>query len=230
MCNQLKVEFFKFRRFELFYLGIFLMFGVGCAYGFLKFPGGSMYDGFAATMGDVSFLFVSALISSWFVGNDFSNRTIHNEITTGYSRLSVLLVRELPAVLSAVMLHFTYVVATMIGLGVKRGFSFEVFQIQDLYWGITVMLQLIAMQSVVVLITFLCAKAAAAIAASVCVIFLMCNIVRNFLEVKAYTMSCFCLAQTHSNETLLPTGIIAILTILITVIITWFMFRKREVK
>ena len=230
MCNQLKVEFFKFRRFELFYLGILLMFGVGCAYGFFKFPGGSMYDGFAATMGDVSFLFVSALISSWFVGNDFSNRTIHNEITTGYSRLSVLLVRELPAVLSAVMLHFTYVVSTMIGLGVKRGFSLEVFQIQDLYWCITVMLQLIAMQSIVVLITFLCAKAAAAIAASVCVIFLTCNIVRNFLEVKAYTMSCFCLAQTHSNETLLPTGIIAILTILITVIITWFIFRKREVK
>ena len=93
MCNQLKVEFFKFRHFILFYLGVILMAGAGGAYGFLKFPNADIYDGFTATLSDVSFMFVTALVSAWFVGNDFSNRTIHNEITTGYSRLSVLFVR-----------------------------------------------------------------------------------------------------------------------------------------
>ena len=230
MCNQLKVEFFKFRHFILFYLGLILMAGVGGSYGFLKFPNADIYDGFTATLSDVSFMFVTALVSAWFVGNDFSNRTIHNEITTGYSRLSVLFVRELPAFLSAVITHFMYVVSTMIGLGMKKGFSFEGFQIQDLYWCIVVMLQLIAMQSIIVFITFLCAKAAASIAASVCVIFFMCNIARTFVETKVYTLSCFSLAGNHSCETLIPTGIAAIVTIVVVVSITWLIFRKREVK
>lgn len=230
MCNQLKVEFFKFRRFELFYLGIMLMIGVGCSYGFIKFPDGNIYDGFAATLGDTSFMFVPALVSAWFVGNDFSNRTIHNEITTGYSRLSVLLVRELPVFLSTIMLHLIYVAATMVGLGIKKGFSFETFQIQDVYWCITVMLQLIAMQSIVVLITFICAKAAASIAVSVCFIFLMCNILRNFLEIKVYTMSCFCLVRNNSYEMMIPSGVVAIATIFVSVMITWLIFRRKEIK
>lgn len=230
MCNQLRVAFLKFRRFELFYFGILLMAGLGGAYGFLKFPDGTIYDGFAGTLSDTSFMFVSALVSAWFVGNDFSSRTIHDEITTGCSRWSVLLVRELTAFLSAVILHVTYVVATVIGLGIQKGFSFEAFQIQDLYWCITVMLQLIAMQSVIVLITFICAKAAAAIAVSVCFIFLMCNILRNFVEVKAYTMSCFCLVRAHSYEMLIPAGIAAILTTAVIIIITWLVFRKREIQ
>lgn len=230
MCNQLKVEFLKFRRFALFYFGILLMMGLGGAYGFLKFPDRTIYDAFGATLGDTSFMFVSALVSAWFVGNDFSNRTIHDEITTGCSRWSVLFVRELPAFLSVVMLHFTYVVSTVIGLGIQNGFSFEAFQIQDLYWCITVMLQLIAMQSVIVLITFICAKAAAAIAVSVCFMFFMCNILRNFLEVKAYTMSCFCLVREHSYEMLIPAGIIAVLTTVVFVIMTWLVFRKREIQ
>lgn len=230
MCNQLKVEFLKFRRFELFYLGLLLMIGVGSAYGFVKFPESNLYDGFQATMGDVSFMFVPALVSAWFIGNDFSNRTIHNEITTGYSRWSVLFVRELPAFLLAVFLHFSYVVSTMIGLGIKNGFSFYGFQVPDLYWCITVMLQLIAMQSIVVLITFLCARAAAAIAVSVVSMFFMCNILRNFLNIRAYTMSCFCLAQNHSSEILIANGISAIVTVIVVVVVTWFVFRKKEIK
>lgn len=101
-----------------------------------------------STLKDTSMMFVPVLLSAGFVGNDFSNRTIHNEITIGYSRLSALLVRELPAFLSAVILHFTFAVGTAVGLGVKVGFSFELFQIQDLVWCFTVMLQLMAMQSI----------------------------------------------------------------------------------
>ena len=230
MCNQLKVEFKKFQSFGLFYLGLLLMIGLGSAYGFVKFPEKNLYDGFLETIRDVSFMFVPTLVSAWFVGNDFSNRTIHNEITTGCSRWSVLFVRELPTFLSAVLLHFVYVVSTMIGLGVKNGFSFEGFQMSDLYWCITVMLQLIAMQSIIVLITFLCAKAAAAIAVSVVFMFFMCNILRNFLNVKVYTMSCFCLAPNHSSETLIGSGIAAIATVVVVIMVTWLVFRKKEIK
>ena len=230
MCNQLKVEFLKLRRFELFYFGMILMIGLGSSYGFNKFPNASIYDGFVATLSDTSFMFVPALISAWFVGNDFSNRTIHNEITTGCSRLSVLFVRELPTYLSVVTLHFIYVVSTAIAVGVKNRFSFDGFCMQDLCWCAAVILQLIAMQSIIVLITFICAKAASAIAVSVCFIFLMCNILRNFFEGKFYTMSCFCLARNNSYETLIPTGIVAAFIIIITVILTWLVFRKKEIK
>lgn len=230
MCNQMKVEFSKFRCFGLFYFGILLMIGLGGSYGFVKFPHANIYDGFAATLCDTSFMVIPALITAWFVGNDFSNRTIHNEITTGCSRLSVLFVREVPVFLSGVLLHFTYVAATMTGVGMKNGFSLEGFQIKDLYWCITVMLQLIAMQSIIVLITFISAKAAPAIAVSVCFIFFMCNILRNYLGVKVYTMSCFCLARDNFYETLLSSGIVTILTIIIIVMITWLVFRKKEIK
>lgn len=230
MCNQLKVEFSKFRCFGLFYFGILLMIGLGGSYGFIKFPDANIYDGFASTLCDTSFMMIPTLITAWFVEIDFSNRTIHNEITTGYSRLSVLLVREMPVFLSVVLLHFAYVAATMIGIGMKQGFSVDAFQIKDLYWCIVVMLQLIAMQSIIVLITFISARAAAAISISVCFIFFMCNVLRNYLDVKVYTMSCFGLVQENSYEMMIPSGIIAIVTIVITVMVTWLVFRKKEIK
>lgn len=230
MCNQLRVEFFKFCRFGLFYFGLFFMAGMGLYLGYLKMPSENIYVGFAAALGDTSMVFMPTLVSAWFVGNDFSNRTIHNEITIGCKRLFVLLVRELPTFLSTVILHFVLVVSVVIGMGIKSGFSFEVFQMQDLGWCVTVMLQLIAMQSIIVLITFVCGKAASSIAVSVCFILFVCNILRNFLETKVYSMSCFCLAQNNSYETLIPTGIAAIVTTVAVVILTWLVFRKKEIK
>ena len=234
MCNKLKVVFFKFRNFWIFYVGIVGLAGVGAAHGYIKLAGqgakNGIYEAFAGTICDSSFLFLLSLIAAWFIGNDFSNRTIHNEITTGCSRLSVLFVRELPVFLFAVILHTIYIFSTVIGVGIKAGFSFALFTKRDVLWGIVVLLQLLAIQTLVVLITFICAKVSAAIAVSVCFTFVACNVLRNYFDGKIFTSSCFCLAQNNLSKTLIPAGVTALATLIITVIVTYLVFRKKEIK
>lgn len=234
MCNQLKVTFFKLRHFWLFIIVVVFMAGIGFFHGYIKLASlvheNGMYDAFIATNCDTSFIFLLALVSASFIGSDFSNRTIHHEITTGYSRWSVLVVRELSASLSAVILHFTFIICTMIGVGIKTGFSVDRFENRDLFWCVVILLQLSALQSIIVLITFICAKASVAIAASVCFTFLMCNVLRNFFDGIIFKSSCFCLVQNNAYETLIPTSMIAVLTLIVTITVTYFVFRKKEIK
>lgn len=234
MCNQLKVEFFKLRHLWIFYLGIVGMAGLGGAHGYMKLAKlateNGIYTGFSSACGDTSFVFLLSLVAAWFIGNDFSNRTIHHEITTGCSRWSVLVVRSIPVFFATTLLHFTYMFAEMVGVGMKTGISFQMFEKQDIFWFITVMLQIIAVQSIIILITFIVAKSAVAIATSVCFTFVTCNILRNFFEGKWFIWSCFCFAQDNTKETLLPTSICAIFTIIIAIISTYLIFRRKEIK
>ena len=232
MCNQLKVSFFKFRHFWLFYVAVICMAGLGFSYGFIKLAslGCSVYDAFRETNCDTSFLFILSLISAWFVGSDFSNRTIHHEITLGYSRWSVLSVREMPVFVSGVILHYVYVFSAMLGVASITGFSEMVFTLQDLLWCITIALQLIAMQSIITLISFICANAPAAIAVSVSFTIIACNVLRNFLNETVFNRTVFFLAPNNANETLALASKVAVATLVITITLTYFLFRKREIK
>ena len=62
MCNQLRVELFKLRRFWLLYLAVTGMFAAGFSWGYIKLTdvGFSVYDAFAAANNDTSFVFVLA--------------------------------------------------------------------------------------------------------------------------------------------------------------------------
>jgi len=232
MCNQCKVTFFKFRHFVLFYIAVLCMVGFGFSYGFVKIAGmgGSTYDAFLATNCDTSFMFILALITAWFLGSDFSNRTIHHEITLGYSRWSVLLVRELPVLLSGVILHFAYVFSAVLGVACKNGFSGAVFETADILWCITIMLQLMGLQSVITMITFICAKAPAAIAISVSFTIIACNVLRNFLGGTFFTKTVFYLARDNASATLLPTSIVAVITLIGFIALTYMVFRRKEIK
>lgn len=208
------------------------MAGVGFAYGFIKIAdrGGSAYDAFMAVNSDTSFMFILALITAWFLGSDFSNRTIHHEITLGYSRWSVLLVRELPVWLSGVILHFTYVFSAVLGVICKNGFSGGMLGTADALWCITIMLQLIGLQSIITMITFICAKAPAAIAISVSFTIIACNVLRNFLDGTFFTKTVFCLARDNASETLLSTSIVAVITLVGSIALTYLVFRRKEIK
>lgn len=232
MYNQLKVTFFKFRHFLLFYIAVICMAGFGFSYGFVKIAstGGNIYDAFMATNSDTSFMFIPALITAWFLGSDFSNRTIHHEITLGYSRWSVLLVRELPVLLSGVILHFAYVFSAVLGVACKNGFSGSLFGIQDVFWCITIVLQLIGLQSIITMITFSCAKAPAAISISVSFTVITCNVLRNFLGGTFFTKTVFYLARDKASETLILTSVVAVITLVVFMVLTYLVFRKKEIK
>lgn len=232
MCNQIKVQFFKLRHFMLFYLALICMAGFGFSYGFVKIAsiGGEVYDAFATTLCDASFMFVSALVGAWFIGSDFSNRTIHHEIALGYSRWSVLLVRELPVLLSGVLMHLVYTLSAVLGTGLKGGFSFDSFSTHDIFWCLTVVLQLIALQSIIALISFICAKAPAAITASVSVIIVMCNILRNFLGNTFYNRTVFYLAPDNETKTLVTSCIVAFIILALSLAATHLIFSKKDIK
>ena len=232
MCNQCRVEFFKLRHFPLFYITIVCLAGMGFFYGFMKVAeiGGDAYYVFRDALSDASLMFVLSLMTSWFVGSDFSNRTIHHEITLGYSRWSVLLVRELPVMLSGVIFHLTYVFSAMIGVMCKNGFSGEMFGLADVFWCGAVILQLLGLQSIIILITFICAKAPVAMAVSVSFTIIMCNILRNYMEGTFFTKTVFYLARDNSGATLLSTSIVAVVTLALSIALTYLAFRRKEIK
>lgn len=140
------------------------------------------------------------------------------------------MVRELPVLLSGMLLHFIYVISCMLGVGSKTGFSVSMFSIRDFYWCITILLQLIALQSIVLLISFICANAPAAIAISVSFMMIVCNVLRNFLEGTFFTKTVFYFAPNNVGETLIPTSVVAVLTLVVTVVSTYIVFRKKEIK
>lgn len=232
MCNQLRVAFFKLCHFRVLIIAAVCMAAFGFPYGYVKLAGmeEGIYGAFRETICDTSFLFLGALVSAWFVGNDFGSRTIHHEISLGYSRGAVLAVRELPVFLAAVILHFTYIISSMLGAAGKAGFSGSIFTAWDLLWCAVIILQLMAIQSIIVLITIVCAKAASAIAASICFTFVMCNVLRNFFDGRIYTSSCFCLVRDNRYETLFPAGLAAAFILIVTITLTYLVFRKKEIK
>lgn len=232
MCNQLKVTFFKFRQFWVFYLAFLCIAGLSFWNGFVKAAplGVSAYEMFCGANCDTSLIFILAVTVSWFLGNDFSNRTIHHEITLGYSRLSVLLVRELPVMISGVILHFAFVVLSVVGVACKNGFDGSLFQVQDIFWCLTVMLQIFALQSIITMITFICGKATSAIAASVCFIIVTCNVLRNFLYDTFFEKTVFCFAKNNESETLIASSVVAVITLVVVIALTYLVFRKKEIK
>ena len=91
MLNLFKIERYKMRRFTPFYASMgFLVFLViydlivGIKQSYIDaFPNGRMYDGFKDGISDLSFSFLIGMLIAWYVGIDFTNRTLHRVIVTG---------------------------------------------------------------------------------------------------------------------------------------------------
>ena len=232
MYNQFKVECFKMRRFILFYIVLSGLALLGFFYGYLKMVPLSegIYTAFTATICDTSLPFLFSVVSAWFIGNDFSSRTVHNEIKTGYSRWSVLFVRLIAVCAMAVCFHFAYVLFTMIGVGTQIGFHLDSFSVRDIFWCLTVILQITAMQSFIVFIAFLLRKASTAISVSVCFSFITCNILRNFLEGKVFELSCFYFAQDTSGKNLFFTSLFAVIVFGAMTGAAYFVFSRADIK
>lgn len=58
----------------------------------------------------------------------------------------------------SILLHVIYIVAALIGFSVVRGFDTSLFRLENFLWLLTVLLQLAAIISGVVLISFLVKK------------------------------------------------------------------------
>lgn len=230
MINQLKVELFKIKRFYLLYIAALFYVILGSVYGYLCFPDTFNTNAvFTEVVCDTSSLFLISLVTAWFVGNDFGNRTVHNEIKTGYSRFSVLISRAIIVFGVSAILHFIWVFFSVVGFSVKYGFDNSVFSMRNLCWILVVFVQIMTLQSGVLLLVFLLKKVATSISGAMLYTFILCNMLRNFLGYDFYTLSCFCLVHDNSTHMLVISGIYAIILMMVFFMITHLLFRKAEI-
>lgn len=231
MHNQLMIEKYKAKRFIIMYLAAAVLAGAGFSLGFLKLPENlDTAAVFSFTICDTSFMFIVSLVAAWFAGNDFLNRTIHNEIKVGYSHFSVFMARTITTVIMAGLLHLIYVFATVLGFAVKYRFDSSIFSITDLIWLLVVMLQICANICIIMFIVFALKKVTSGIAVTVVFSFVSCNILRNFISESFFRLTCFSFAQTNDNETLALSALLAVAVIVISLTATHFVFRKADIK
>lgn len=231
MYNQLMIETYKAKRFIIMYLASAVLAAAGFFLGLLKLP--EYMDTakvFSLSICDTSFMFLISLVAAWFAGNDFLNQTIQNEIKVGYSRFSVFMARTITTVIMAVLLHLSYVFATVFGFAVKYGFDSSILSITNFVWLLVVMLQLCANICIVMFIVFALKKVTSGIAVTVVFSFVSCNILRNFIGDSVFRLTCFSLAQTSDSRTLALSAVFAAAMIVVSLTATHFVFRKAEIK
>ncbi len=230
MVNQLKTEGLALRRQKASLFAALTLLILGFLSGYLKWPFTYGVDQiFSVVIGDASFQIVSALCVASFVGAGFHERTIQNEIKSGYSRFSILFVRLLFSGLIAVLLHLAYVLGVFAGVAVKYGLEFSGADIRHLWWLLVVFIQTAAIQSFSVFFTFFLKNAPAAMVASVSFVFIVCNIIRNFTDADVYRLSCFSLAQNGETATLCYSLLFAVVTLVLVTAAAYAVFRRADI-
>lgn len=68
---------------------------------------------------------VSVIFISLFICNDFDNKTIHDSISTGYSRSSIIICKTITYFISILIFLLPYVIAAIVGM--CSNYSFETF-------------------------------------------------------------------------------------------------------
>ena len=239
MLNLFKIERYKMKRFTPYYVSMgFLLFLVvyNLIVGGIKqsyvdaHPNGCMYDGFMDGVSDASFSFLIGMLIAWYVGIDFTNRTLHRVIVTGNKRWMTVISQLIATSVLTIIFHLGLVVETVIQYGSGFGYSFDGFNKKDIAWIGVVCLQLIAMNAFYMLITYICGNVYTALFACVSVAAVGGNVLRNVFRTNLiYEHSFFCFAKSSENSDLIPCAICAIIAIVVFVTATIIFFNKRDV-
>lgn len=251
MINQFRIEFYKFRHLKIFWAAtafvvLLAVFGwvvlrwslVSEARNY-SLNRDDLDSEFFVLMCDVSFILLYSMVTAWFIGNDLDNRAVCNEIALGYSRWTTLFSRILPCWCATVILHFVRFASFMSILWFVYGYGFYIpaFQIRDFVWLGVILLQLLAMQSMVVLITILSSNAVAALVISGVFTVIVNNVARLILYswemeegLRIWGTMFFALAQDNSDKTLITAGCMAVAAIVGVTAVTYSVFRKMELK
>lgn len=238
MFNLLRIERKKIIRFIPLYvcMAIILLmfldwFSKGITDTYIEMYGPlTMHDGFAEGIQDCSFAFMYGMIIAWFVGIDFTNRTIHKAIVTGNSRWKILVAKLISTSIVVMILHFISATLEMLVYGKQFGFSFDGFSLKDAAWVGVIILQLIAYNAFYEMITVICGNVYIALFACITTAAVAGNVLRNYLGGNfIYEHSFFCLAKSSSASDLIPCAVCAIIAAALLVAASCIIFKKRDV-
>ena len=238
MFNLMRIESFKLKRFTPFYVSLlFLGFVLvellvkGLNPNAVAYWGYTcMHDGFVDGVQDCSLAFLFGMLIAWYVGIDFTERTIHRALTTGTKRWMIVVAKIMATSILTLIMHLLLILEDVIVYGRTFGFSLDGFVPRDLLWLGVVVLQLIAYNAFFVLISVICGNVYSALFACVAVSAICGNILRNFFTgFYVYEHSFFCFAKSSQNSDLIPCAICAIIALVILVAVTIVVFNKRDV-
>jgi len=239
MYNQIKVEIYKLRNSKFFYVSIigFLTMSVMIFHANVFRDGLDItgYEAFIYSISDTSLLFITSLFVSYFIGNDFANRTIDNEIRIGYSRISVILSRVIVALPFTALLYLFYSVPRAVLTGLVNGFG-EEMAVQDVLIRIVLFtFQIMAVTSFTALIMFWCKKSSLGMMISVCFTVVTCNILRGFSgDNPIFRATSFYRIQMNheimTSQDIVFSFVSAIVNIIAVLFAAYLVFRKAELK
>lgn len=233
MINQIKVETFKLVRSIFLWLAILFNVSVGIYSGVKLNIERHVTDTmmpFNEYLPDLSFVFMFSLFTAWFIGTAFSNRTIQHEISSGHSRLSIILSRYIPVIVSGVAFQAAFVASSVISLGIGAGFDTFSLTADHWLWIGTIMLQLIALECFFIFVSFLSCNLYVGLIASTISAFVLINVFRNiFSDARWYKISFLHFAETMDHSELMACSIVAVVSIIALTVLTYLVFRKREI-
>ena len=240
MTNQLKVQFYKLRKFPVFYLIAAGLSVLSIMYAIKTINVGTGWSGayaLLASISDTSLMFAPALLASYFIGVDFETRTIHNEIRIGYNRFSAILSRGFVTLSVSVLLYLlSYTIPITVITSAINGFGTGISVQEIAVKLILFSFQMMAIQSFTILFVFVSKKATLGMLISVCFAFITCNLLRNLFgennPVFALT-SFYRIMMNNGNMTsadILISFASAVTTLFIVFCITYMAFQKAELK
>lgn len=240
MINECKVQWYKLRRSPIFYLMIgFYLLMAGLIISKIsgrdvRITGTEMFLG---GIGDTSLLFGLTLFVSYFIGMDFKNRTIENEIRIGYSRWSVLLARSIVVLPVAVGIYiFAYVLPVTVGSTVADGLGAGLSVQGAILRLVLFCIQVAAVLSFTILFMFVSNSATVGMMVSVCFTFLTCNLLRNFLDAHnpVFALTSFCRIMMNegglNGKDIVISALSATINTVAVLVLTYHLFKREELK
>ncbi|MBO7425311.1 MAG: hypothetical protein J6U23_06495 [Clostridiales bacterium] len=232
MTEQLKIEGYKFRHSICFYAMLIcgLAITISAGYGYVaKSHVTDLMRAFNEEVPDVSIFFLPTLFTAWYIGANFSNRTVQHDVITGHSRLSIIISRAIPCIFAGIVIQALEVTSLILTMGSKLGFDTFDMSLRNLAWIGTVVLQIAALECFLVFIGFLCCSLPVGIIATLITEFVMCNIMRNYVTQAWYKYSFFHLAESTETPVLIKSAVVAVISIPALIALAYLVFRKREI-
>ncbi|MGL6197482.1 MAG: hypothetical protein ACRC3H_00975 [Lachnospiraceae bacterium] len=240
MNNQIKVEVVKVKSSFYFYLTILAFIVFGLMYSItmvyirkLDFSGSNVL---ISTMSDTSLIFALSMFTSYFMGNQFTHRTLDNEIRIGYSRVSVVLSKAMVILPLSVFPYLAYSITCILVVTPVNGFGSDTSILNAIILFILFIFQLMSIQSFTFFIMFCCKKASLGMMLSTAFTVITCNFLRNILEegelLFRYTSfhRIMMNSQSMTSQDIFISYLSAIATLLLMVYATYIVFRKAELK
>lgn len=250
MLNLIKLEFYKLRKQRIFKVLLLAVIAISAFSAFAEIRNSAADNllmsgktSYANAFKDIFMIFISGIFAGFYIGSDFSNKTIQSQLSQGHSRLNIVISKAIVFFIGTSIIMLLYPMTACIINTIKFGWG-EPFTITSILYILRVavlgILLNIGTTSISVLFGFWCRDIPKTIC--VCLAFpilfsLLGSTLGNAVPIIGKIMNFTTLAQLGNivGNSISPAAIMVVLlssAITVTVIISLsnLMFAKAEIK